>query len=376
MTAEIYRQIIEKKAAAARECAARFSAASVPAHELQPLAELYGEGQQFDLARETLEKALAAAGTDERARASVLVAAIRIRLREPKGEARNAQLELYSDALDRLSDAVVEQKVSGHGSLNGYYRADDIDAGMVKHSTRLIELAQKLRPDQRERFGSSLLSAYTNLAEVFAGQEQNDRALEILRRAPNEVPEISNASERVRPMIERYALVGTPAPPIEAPRWLNAPPDSKSLDLKGKVTLLEFTAHWCGPCRESYPGLKRLQKRFAEAPFQIVLATELYGYFGAEHDLTPEQELEKDRSYFAKHGFDSRVRIAVADGRLGRSPNPNDRSYKVGGIPQIHVIDRQGIHRLIMVGYDDANEQRLAALIQRLLDQPTSTAKK
>jgi hypothetical protein len=39
----------------------------------------------------------------------------------------------------------------------------------------------------------------------------------------------------------------------------------------------------------------------------------------------------------------------------------------VSGIPQINVIDREGTLRLIMIGYDDANEERLASFIETLL---------
>jgi len=47
--------------------------------------------------------------------------------------------------------------------------------------------------------------------------------------------------------------------------------------------------------------------------------------------------------------------------------NPNDANYRVGGIPQIHLIDKAGRIRLIMVGYDDANEPAIAKMIEQLL---------
>jgi hypothetical protein len=57
----------------------------------------------------------------------------------------------------------------------------------------------------------------------------------------------------------------------------------------------------------------------------------------------------------------------MENGRPVRKVNVNDANYKVAGIPQIHIIDRKGIVRLIMIGFDEANEPRLAAMIQRLL---------
>ena len=59
----------------------------------------------------------------------------------------------------------------------------------------------------------------------------------------------------------------------------------------------------------------------------------------------------------------------IESGRPVRKPNVNDANYKVAGIPQIHIIDRKGVVRLIMIGFDEANEPRLSAMIARLLGE-------
>jgi thiol-disulfide isomerase/thioredoxin len=147
--------------------------------------------------------------------------------------------------------------------------------------------------------------------------------------------------------------------------------------MTGSVTLLEFTAHWCGPCKESYPGIKRLLAKYGSQGFRVVLATELYGYFGAERPLTPEAEYERDREYWAHEGLNVPVAVAEqppppvrgADGNYTITDSPNDAAYEVGGIPQIQLLDKQGRIRLIMVGYDDANEAALSKLIEQLLKE-------
>jgi thiol-disulfide isomerase/thioredoxin len=147
--------------------------------------------------------------------------------------------------------------------------------------------------------------------------------------------------------------------------------------MPGAVTLLEFTAHWCGPCKESYPGVKRLLAKFGPQGFRVVLATELYGYFDLDRNLSAEVEFERDRKYFADEGLIVPVAIEDlrkppvrgADGNYTYFDNPNDKAYEVGGIPQIHLIDKNGRIRLIMVGYDEANETYLASLIEKLLKE-------
>ena len=101
------------------------------------------------------------------------------------------------------------------------------------------------------------------MAEALAGQGMNDEALALLRRTLAEWSDVPRASESyLAPAIARYSLVGTGAAPIKAPRWLNAPSDLTEMAMDGAVTLLEFTAHWCGPCRESYPGINRLRQQY------------------------------------------------------------------------------------------------------------------
>jgi tetratricopeptide (TPR) repeat protein len=374
-TSKQLQQVQQERLAMARQAAARFDVKTIAEKELAGLAELYMEASQPDMAKAAIERALPLKNLAPADRAAALATAVTVTLREPKGDGRNARLEKMVDELDALPDAFIERKFAAHISLNGYYRGDDIDAGIIKHSTWILDHMKRATPAQRKTYGSSATAAYINMAEALAGQGMNDKALDLLRRAPKELSDIPDVETRVADVRARYELVGTTAAPVTAPRWLNAPPDTKTIPMTGKVTLLQFTAHWCGPCRESYPGINRLRRRFEARGFRVVLVTRYYGYFGSERSLTPEAELERDRGYFAEHHLDvpvavgDQVRVEMQDGKVAYlpGPDPNDTAYKVGGIPQIHLIDRQGKIRNIMVGYDDANEEKLAKMIEALL---------
>ena len=371
LTAEIVRQIDADRAKLLRECGASIDVDKLSAADLAAAIELFSVARQPEIVERVVKRGLAAE-TDVPTRAAVLVQVIRSLLGQPKSQERNATLERHSDMLDALPDTVIEQKIAAHSSLNGYYRGDDIDAGIIKHSNWLIDAARKVSPEQRLKFASAFISAYDNLAEALAGQGENERALDLLNGAVTDLADLPKVADRIKPTLARYMLVGKPAAAITAPVWLNRAATPPSIELTGKVTLLQFTAHWCGPCKESYPGMTRLQERFKNRGFQVVFYTRTYGYFEGERNLTPEAEIERDKSYYARYKFTHPIAIGtpsstLVDGKPVYRKDPVEEAYGVGGIPQINVIDAQGNLRLIMIGYDDANEERLARFIEGLL---------
>jgi thiol-disulfide isomerase/thioredoxin len=60
---------------------------------------------------------------------------------------------------------------------------------------------------------------------------------------------------------------GTQIPAVRMP-GMKAPLDLSSF--RGKVIYLDFWASWCGPCRESFPYMNDLQKRYGPSGLAIV----------------------------------------------------------------------------------------------------------
>ena len=384
LTSEKMIQITGERVAQEKECAAKFDAKTLAPAGLVSLAELYGDMGDAAASAALLDRVKTHPGASKTDIANAIALQVGNGLREPKSAERNARLEKLVDELDALGPGAFDQQFTAHSRMNGYYRADDIDAGIIKHSTWLIKAGETCPPENRQKLGSTIASAHVNMAEAWAGQGMTEKAIALLNSGMKNWGDIvsrpgapSTGETYFKPELERLALVGTPAAALVAPNWFNGP-STKELAMPGHVTLLEFTAHWCGPCRESYPGVNRLRAKYGPQGFRVALATQLYGYFETQRNLSAEDEIARDKTYFAHHelgdvpvAIGNRVIAKVVNGKVEyETPkDANDVAYKVGGIPQIHLIDKHGRIRLIMVGYDEANEAQLAKVIESLLNE-------
>jgi thiol-disulfide isomerase/thioredoxin len=146
----------------------------------------------------------------------------------------------------------------------------------------------------------------------------------------------------------RMDLMGTFPPP-----WKGLKPVVGSVApsvgaLRGRVVVLDFWASWCGPCRFEMPTLSALQDRYGAQGLSVVgVAAE-----DAEDILA----------------FSRRMPVTYA--LVADSQGETSRSYGVSSLPTLVVIDRQGVVRLVEVGYDPTGESRFEAAVRALLVEP------
>jgi cytochrome c biogenesis protein CcmG, thiol:disulfide interchange protein DsbE len=131
--------------------------------------------------------------------------------------------------------------------------------------------------------------------------------------------------------------VGQAAPDIELPGATGA---QKLSDLKGKVVYLDFWASWCGPCRQSFPWMNDMQKKYGAKGLQVVGVN-----------------LDAKRSDADKFLAETPAQFALAFDTKGESP----KKVGVKGMPTSVLIGADGKVLAVHQGFKDEERGELEA---------------
>ena len=169
-------------------------------------------------------------------------------------------------------------------------------------------------------------------------------------------------------------LIGKPAPDFTGDFAINGKP-IKISDLKGKVVLLDFWAVWCGPCVASFPHLRELNDEFHDKGLEVVGVTSYEELFGFDKDkgeltnLDEDKKLSRDdernmlKDFIAHHKVDYRIMTVPRDERKKVFID----EYLASGIPEVVLIDRKGVVRMVKLGNSEENTKAIHEKVEELL---------
>jgi cytochrome c biogenesis protein CcmG/thiol:disulfide interchange protein DsbE len=123
------------------------------------------------------------------------------------------------------------------------------------------------------------------------------------------------------------SLLNQPVPSFSASSLKNRDENITTNDLKGKITLLNVWATWCGMCRIEHPILIDLARNY---PIQV------YGLNYKDQATAATKFLNEQGNPYQKIIFDPQGKIAM--------------QFGVYGTPETYLIDSKGIIRYRYVG--------------------------
>jgi thiol-disulfide isomerase/thioredoxin len=162
------------------------------------------------------------------------------------------------------------------------------------------------------------------------------------------------AKEKYKNKIEKN-IIEDIAPDFKA---LNLNGDEVSLEsLKGKTVVLDFWATWCGPCKDSFPGMQKVLNKYEDDQDVVFLFVDTFE--------KGENRIKSVSSFIEKEGYTFNVLIDPYND--DKSQYHIAESYNVSGIPTKVIIDKNSNIRFKDVGYS-GSESKLMQKMDIMLE--------
>lgn len=137
--------------------------------------------------------------------------------------------------------------------------------------------------------------------------------------------------------------------------WAKKAPDFEILDnlthvklssFRGQVIYLDFWASWCGPCRQTFPFMNNMQKKYGDKGLKIIAVT-------IDTDLNKASAFLKENPANFSIVYDPDKKIS--------------RDYNQSVIPTSYLINRQGYIVFKHMGFRAGDEKSLEAKIKTVI---------
>ena len=180
-------------------------------------------------------------------------------------------------------------------------------------------------------------------------------AFENLSPSLKSSPKGKEVSQKLEERYQAYKKIehleiGKIAPNFEAPKADGTMVSLK--DLKGKVTIIDFWAAWCGPCRRENPNVVRIYNKFHDQGLEIIGVS----LDGQARQKDPKKAwldaIEKDKLTW--HHVSS----------LKYFNDPVAKLYNITSIPATYILDKDG-----KIAYKNLRGKALELKVQELLEQ-------
>lgn len=223
-------------------------------------------------------------------------------------------------------------------------------AGALKYQKSSIEKSTYLSPDMESRYAIYLAKAEggreaektleTMILENKASEEIKKLHREIFLKNNDTqsaydkyVNLLSKEANRLLEEEVKKTLIDEEAPVFSLSDLNGQPVSSESI--KNKVVILDFWATWCGPCKQSFPGMQKLVDKYKNDPDVEFLFVDCWE--------NSKDKLKNAQDFVQKNNYTFRV--------LMDDENKVVSDFKVEGVPTKFVVGPNGRVRHKSVGF-------------------------
>ena len=140
--------------------------------------------------------------------------------------------------------------------------------------------------------------------------------------------------------------------PTSAPKTIFFDDDGKELtlnDFKGRLTLVNFWATWCAPCRKEMPSLEVLSNQLGGDTFQVLTIATMRG------------SKEAVKKFFNDNNISGLPKFRDPKGHLARASG-------VAALPLTMLLDRKGNEISRLIGDADWSQDETIEFIKKALE--------
>lgn len=273
---------------------------------------------------------------------------------EVKGSQNNQEFKAFQSGMDKIRTDNQAVILAYRGVLNSKdsVKKDSVYRELQKVSRQLSTYPLRFLKDHRDSYFS------LNLIGLEANKPKVDiaaliAAFDDLTPQLKDSPKGIEVREKLDKVYEAYQKtahleIGKIAPNFEAPT-----PDGTIVslnELKGKVTIIDFWAAWCGPCRKENPNVVRVYEKYHDQGLEIIGVS----LDGQSRQNDPKKAwldaIEKDKLpwHHVSH--------------LQYFNDPVAQLYNITAIPATYILDKEG-----KIAYKNLRGKALELKVEELL---------
>lgn len=241
------------------------------------------------------------------------------------GTPNNDKFQKFNTESRAISEKVVKfEKDNGPAMQKAQMSNDTVTINKLlkeyqKFQDEMNGYSKKFIKENPDAYLSALLLENFLMRQYLAPEE-----IKIYFEGLNKEVKDTKSGKKIKTALDSMSamVVGKPAPNFSAPT-----PDGKTISLKeslGKVTIIDFWASWCGPCRAENPNVVALYNEFHPKGLNII-------------GVSLDKDAAKWKDAIAKDGLTwSHV------SNLKFWEDPIAKQYNVQSIPATFILDAKG----------------------------------